>query len=194
MKPLTPIICSQLILGGGGGGGAKMRARFGGALVIEIGGGKTMGGSCEETTGCGATVGDGAATGGGVMIFGCGAGTGADSTGFGGSFSRFRRDISDSRAMSRSESSSMRFLALTARTISQIASAIGIPRITKTTSMMPGSIILIQIAKRLGCAQCAPVVGAWQAAKAARMGVEVLPSSSFERIAVRAADGSIEKN
>jgi hypothetical protein len=50
----------------------------------------------------------------------------------------------------------MRFFALTARTISQIASAIGIPRITKTTSMMPGSIILFQLAQRLGCAQCAP--------------------------------------
>ena len=141
-KPLTPMNCSQLIFGLGGGGGAKMRACFDGAVVIEIGGGGTTGGSCGAMAGCGATAGGGRTTGDGVMIFGCGAGAGAGLTGFGSSFSRFSRNISDSRAMSRSESSSMRFPARMARTISQIASAIGTPRVARTTNMMPGSIIL----------------------------------------------------
>ena len=109
-----------------------------------------------------------ATTGDGVMISGCGAGAGAGLTGFGGSFSRFSRNISDSRATSRSESSSMRFLALMARTISQIASAIGTPRITKTTRYDAGFHKFYFSGERLVARSVRPAAGSWQAAKSGR--------------------------
>ncbi len=59
----------------------------------------------------------------------------SDSTGLGDSFTRFNSAISDSMSPSRWENSSMRFFALTARAISQIASAIEIPKINKMTSV-----------------------------------------------------------
>ena len=63
---------------------------------------------------------------------GCAGRAESDSTGFGDSFSRFSRAISDSSAPSRWKTSSMRFFALTARTINQI----GIPKIIKMTSVI----------------------------------------------------------
>lgn len=75
------------------------------------------------------------------MISGFATSAGADWKGFGDSFSCFNREISDSSSPSRWESSSMPAFVLTARAINQIANAIGIPRINKTTRAMPGSII-----------------------------------------------------
>src|ERR1035441_1196392 len=98
----TPMNCSQLMAGLGLGNGTG--AGRGGTGAPKTGGGVATDGRNDEMRGCGVTTGCGGATGGGGKIFGCGAGAGADSTGFGGSFSRFSRTISDSRAMSRSES------------------------------------------------------------------------------------------
>jgi len=108
----------------------------GGVGIADTGGGATMGGGCGGTTGLGAATGLGNGGIGGtsatfiVAATGAGAGFGAGSDGFAGS--RFNRMTSASSSLSRRESSSMRPLACTARTISQTARAMGIPSTTKT--------------------------------------------------------------
>jgi hypothetical protein len=121
-------------------------------------------------TGCEVTADCGGATGAEVTIFGCGdAVAGDDSKDFGGSFSRFNRKISDSSSPSRWESSSMRFFELTARTINQIASATGIPRITKTTRAMPDSIFNFNWRYDLAPRSLSLFASLWQAAKVAQI-------------------------
>ncbi|WP_425161327.1 hypothetical protein [Candidatus Binatus sp.] len=123
-KPFTPTNCSQSIFGIGAGRGSKT----GGDSV-----GSGRGG--QETSGWGAAIVLGGEVGAGMAISG-GFGTAeSDSTGLGDSFTRFNSAISDSMSPSRWENSSMRFFALTARAISQIASAIEIPKINKMTSV-----------------------------------------------------------
>jgi len=56
----------------------------------------------------------------------------------------------------------MRFFALTARTISQIASAIAESENYQDDKYDAGFHNFIQLAQRLGCAQCAPAAGSWQ--------------------------------
>lgn len=123
-KPFTPTNCSQSIFATSGRGGS------------EKGGDSVVGGCGDEMTGWGAATGLGGVTGAGVTIFGCDGGAEPGPTGFGNSFSIFNRATSDSSAMSRWKSSSMRFCARTARTISQIVSAIGIPKTSKTIRAM----------------------------------------------------------
>jgi hypothetical protein len=92
--------CSQLIFGAGERGDSKTGGDFGVAAATEIGGGVATGECGSEITGCGATAGGGGATGAGVTIFACDTGVVADSKGFGDSFSRFNRKISDSSSSS----------------------------------------------------------------------------------------------
>jgi hypothetical protein len=78
-------------------------------------------------------IGDADITGAEAIFSAMGSGTGVGTAGFGDSFSRFNRIISNSSSLSRLESSSRPFLALTARAMSQIARAVGIPSTARTT-------------------------------------------------------------
>lgn len=136
----------------------------GGVGIADTGGG--WGG----TTGLGAVAGLGNGGIGGtsatfiVAATGAGAGFGAGSDGFAGS--RFNRMTSASSSLSRRESSSMRPLACTARTINQTARTMGTPRTTKT---MTGIIsIKFPFSRRNDLDECSLRFGArtWQAGTA----------------------------
>jgi hypothetical protein len=134
--------CSQLIFGADGTGEAAGETEIGGGGgwygMGGIGGGTTS--TCfGKMKGCGAMF-----DGGGEAGRGEAEGAGWAETGWTGDervFSCFNRKISVSNWSSRRESSLMWLLALVARVINQIVTAMGIPIIAKTMRAMPESII-----------------------------------------------------
>jgi hypothetical protein len=74
----------------------------------------------------------GAAWAGGVNLAGCGAGVGLAAAGSDAPCCRRSRITSNSKSLNRLVNSAMRFPALTARTISQTASAVGTPSTSRT--------------------------------------------------------------